>query len=192
MVLAAGRSTRFGATKQLARLDGRALVAHAIEAVRSADAVGPIVVVVGHDADRVTAAVGEAGSGSPVEVAVNPGFAAGQAGSLRLGLDALAEHREVEVGVVVLGDEPGLAPAVIDAVVAAVQGGAPAARARYLDAPGHPVGFARSVWPRLRGLTGDHGAGGLLDELGIVEVAVDRPRPRDIDTPADLDRLADL
>lgn len=54
IILAAGGSQRFGAPKQLAHLDGRPLVRHAVDAAVAAGC-APIFVVVGHAADRVCA-----------------------------------------------------------------------------------------------------------------------------------------
>ena len=52
LVLAAGRGSRFGSAKQLADLDGRPLLEHAIEAMTSSD-VDRVVVVLGAGADDV-------------------------------------------------------------------------------------------------------------------------------------------
>jgi molybdenum cofactor cytidylyltransferase len=181
VVLAAGSARRFGATKQLARLDGRPLVAHAVATARRAG-VGETVVVVGHDHREVARAAAAAGE---VTIAVNPDHATGQASSLRVGIQH-ARRGSAEVAVVLLADQPGIRPEVVRAVVAAVAGGAEAARAAYDDGPGHPVAFARRVWPRLVEVTGDQGARQLLAGLAVTEVPTTGPLPRDIDTPEDL------
>jgi molybdenum cofactor cytidylyltransferase len=59
VVLAAGEATRFGATKQLERYRGKPLVQRAVDAARGAG-IEDVVVVVGHDAERVAAAVTDA------------------------------------------------------------------------------------------------------------------------------------
>ncbi|MTV26686.1 NTP transferase domain-containing protein [Nitriliruptoraceae bacterium ZYF776] len=182
VVLAAGSSRRFGATKQLVGWDGRPLVTHAVAAARAASSVDRVVVVVGHDAaavaDVVRAAFGD------VEVVVNRDHADGQASSLRVGLRAAAGAAAV---VVLLGDEPQVAVATIDAVVAAVGGEVLAARAGYADGPGHPVAFAGRAVAHVAGsVTGDRGAGPLLAQLGVVEVPVGGVAPVDVDRPEDL------
>jgi molybdenum cofactor cytidylyltransferase len=181
VVLAAGRATRFGAPKQLVEVDGLPLVAHA---VRTAVAAGlaPVLVVVGHEGKAVAVA---AGRGGTVQAVHNPDHAAGQSTSLRAGLE-VAAGTEADVAVVLLADQPGIDPALVRAVVAAVGGGAEAARARYDDGPGHPVALARSVWPRAAAVSGDRGARGLLRELEVAEVVVAGAAPRDVDHPADL------
>lgn len=184
VVLSAGAGTRFGRVKQLALLEGRPLIAHVVAAVHAATTIDEIVVVVGARGDEVAAAVPEDAGAA---VIVNPAFVSGQASSLRAGLEALGD--DIAAAVVVLADEPGLAPATIDAVVAAWRDGAVAARARYEDRAGHPVIFDRSVWPRLRRLTGDAGARQILAGLEVTEVVVGGPAPQDVDEPTDMERL---
>ena len=184
LVLAAGTGSRFGATKQLVEVDGRPLVAHVGATAREAG-LAPVVVVVGHDAAAVAAAVD---GDEDVEVVVNPAHGRGQATSLRAGVRAL-QPGDADAAVVLLADEPGVAPEAVRAVVAALEDGAAVARAVYEDRPGHPVGFARRVWADLLGTRGDTGARQLLDALDVTPVGVDGPAPVDIDTPADLGRL---
>jgi molybdenum cofactor cytidylyltransferase len=186
VVLAAGRGRRFGGTKQVAEVDGLPLVAHAVRVAHDAG-LGRVLVVVGHDAEVVAAA---AGRGGAVEVVVNPEHAAGQSTSLRAGLEA-ASAGDAEVAVVLLADQPAVEPAVVREVAAAVQGPVAAARARYADAAGHPVAFARRVWPRVAAVTGDRGARDLLTDLAVVEVAVAGVAPRDVDRPDELPGTVD-
>jgi molybdenum cofactor cytidylyltransferase len=182
VVLAAGRATRFGATKQVAELGGVPLVARAVRVATAAARVDAVHVVVGHEADTVAAAARTAG---PVEVVVNPRHAEGQATSLRAGIVSAA-GAGAQVAVVLLADEPDVAADAVDLVVAAVLDGADAARARYDDGPGHPVAFAATSFDRLLVVEGDQGARGVLADLGVCEVEVGGPRPVDVDTPEDL------
>ncbi len=181
-VLAAGAGARFGSTKQLARLDGRPLVTHVVATARAAG-LDPVHVVVGHDADRVAAAV-PAGT----VVVRNEAAADGQATSLVAAVTA-AGATDAAVLVVLLADEPGVTRAAIEAVLAAHADGATVVRAVYDDRPGHPVAFDRSVWPQLLAATGDRGAQQLFDRLAVTPVRVAGPAPADIDTPEDLAAL---
>src|SRR6185312_5454279 len=97
LILAAGAGRRFGSTKQLAVLRGRPLLAHAVAAMRAAP-VERVIVVLGHDADAIRAAVDLSG----VDAVVAEDWASGQAASLRRGL---AEAGDADAVVVTLGDQ---------------------------------------------------------------------------------------
>jgi len=85
LILAAGAGTRFGAqTKQLADLRGKPLLQHAVDAMNAA--LERAVVVLGHDAEAIRAAV----DFGPAEVVVCEDWARGQGFSLRAGAAALA------------------------------------------------------------------------------------------------------
>lgn len=178
LVLAAGTASRFGSTKQLALVGDRPLVRHVVE-VALAAGVGDVLVVTGHDADAVEA---ELGDDPRVRTVRNPRPEDGMASSLRVGVEALRRGRSV---VVLLADQPGIAPEHVRAVLDAVRD-RPAARVRYRDHAGHPVAFRADQVGALAGLRGDVGARGLLRELGPHEVEVDTDAPPDVDTPADL------
>jgi molybdenum cofactor cytidylyltransferase len=184
VVLAAGSSSRFGATKLLAPLDGRPLVAHAVRTALDAG-VADVVVVTGHEGDRVGAAARAEGD---VRVVHNPEHRTGQASSLVAGIRSLDE--DARAAVVLLGDQPGVRADAVAAVIAAVDDGAEAARARYDEGPSHPVAFARRLWPELEQLTGDEGARGLLATHEVAEVAVCGRIPADVDEPGDLEVVA--
>lgn len=184
LVLAAGSASRFGTTKQLAEVDGRPLVVHALDTARTAG-LSPLLLVVGHDAERVAAT-----AGADVTLVHNPDHASGQASSLRAGLDA-ADTAGAGAVVVLLADEPDVPVDAVTEVVAAHLAGAEVVRARYDDGPGHPVLLGRPVWPRLADTQGDRGARDLLADDDVVHVQLAGPTPRDVDVPADLDALRD-
>ena len=181
LVLAAGQGARFGATKQLARLDGRPLLEHALGAVA---ALAPRVVVLGHEAEAIRAAVDLQGA----QVAVCEDWREGQSASLRCGVAALDE---VDAVVVVLGDQPRITAAAVAAVSAAAgEGGARAVRASYGGRPGHPVLLGRELLARVGELRGDVGFRDLLRGVDIREVEVgELADPVDIDTQEELARL---
>src|SRR3954452_20722951 len=131
IVLAAGAGTRFGGRKQLAELDGRPLLEHALEAMESAP-VARRLVVLGADADEIRAGVDLHGA----EPVVCEDWAEGQAASLRAGVAALGA--DCDAALVVLGDQPRISPDAVARVVAARGDGALALRATYGDVPGHP------------------------------------------------------
>ncbi len=183
IVLAAGRSSRFGSTNKLLvrGLDGRAMIARTVDNVLASRA-RPVVVVTGHAAKEVAQAL----AGRDVLVVHNPDHATGLARSIRTGIDALGEG--VDGALIVLGDMPLVRPEVIDRLIDAFDGEA----GREIVVPAHrgvrgnPVLFGARFFPALRALAGDVGARGLLaaHAAAVHEVAVeDDGILRDFDTP---------
>lgn len=182
LVLAAGAGERFGGPKQLAELGGRSLLEHVLAAMER-PALDRVVVVLGAHSDEVLAKVPLHGA----EPLVCAEWAEGMAASLRAGIEELAAADAV---VVVLGDQPRIAPEAVERVVAARGAGAPAVRATYGGVPGHPVLLERELFPALRELHGDAGARAVLQEVEVREVACDGlGGPDDVDTPATLAAL---
>jgi CTP:molybdopterin cytidylyltransferase MocA len=183
VVLAAGAARRFGGPKQLAPLDGRPLLAHALDLVRD---LRPVVVLGAH-AERIAAAVDLAG----VEVVTCADWASGQAASLRAGIAAVGPGPGAAL--VLLGDQPRLTRAVVEGTLGRRDDAAwDAVRPTFGGVPGHPVLLARAVLDRAGELAGDEGARGLLRGVRVrTWVADGLGDPRDVDVPADLLALAD-
>src|SRR4029453_16927027 len=100
VVLAAGTSTRMGKKKLFMELEGEPLVRRVV-ARAAAAGVDPLIVVVGHEADRVKQAL-DGISYTPV---FNAEYERGVNSSLRAGIHAAAET-PAEAAVVVLADMP--------------------------------------------------------------------------------------
>ena len=182
LVLAAGAATRFGGSKQLADLDGRPLVEHSIRAM-TASPVDRVVVVLGAGAEQVVAGVEAHGA----TLILCGRWDEGQSASLACGL---AELSDCEAVVVTLGDQPRLSPDAIRRVIAARAEGVDAVRATYAGEPGHPVLLERTLFDRMRDVTGDHGARNLLLSVPTREVPCDDlGGGEDVDTPAQLEAL---
>ena len=184
LVLAAGAATRFGSPKQLAQLDARPLLQHPLDALAAAG-IDDVVVVLGAEAAAIEAAIAWRGERRRINERPQDGLAS----SLRVGLEAAAQDPGVDAVLVVLGDQPGLRPEVIGAVIGAAQATKrPIVRPRYeRDGAPNPVLMRRSAWSLAAGIEGDRGLGPLLAanrEL-VHEVAVAGSIP-DVDTPADL------
>jgi CTP:molybdopterin cytidylyltransferase MocA len=178
VVLAAGAGTRFGMPKAGARLpDGRRFLDVVVERCQTCGA-DPVVAIIPPDT--------EAPAG--VRAVVNARAADEQVVSLRLGLDALSDLNVHGVLVwpvdhPLARDTSGLA--VVDA---ARRTGAPVVVPVHEGARGHPVWFAREVWPQLLSVT-EGGARAVVHALGarVHEVPVDDDGVlRDIDTKDDL------
>jgi molybdenum cofactor cytidylyltransferase len=177
IILAAGEGRRFGGPKQLAELDGRPLLEHAIAAMQAVPAIAPIVVVLGARAEEVRAGVELA----DVDEVVAEDWGEGLSASLRAGIDAIGEAGAY---VVCLGDQPFITPQVI-ARFAAERG---TCRAAYRGEPGHPVRLGPAVARRARELRGEAGARELLRDVRLVECG-HLCSSRDIDTRDQLEAV---
>ena len=186
VVLAAGAAARYGGGKLLAVLEGRPLLAHVVDAARSAH-LHPIVLVVPPTGELDELELGE------VRRVVNPDPAEGLSSSVRLGLRALELEPGVDAAAILPGDQPRVRAAVIETLVAALEErpATPFVVPRYTaDQGANPVIARRSIWRLADELAGDRGFGPVLGshpELVRV-VEVDGANP-DVDTVADLDRL---
>ena len=184
VVLAAGEGRRFGGTKQVALVDGRALAQHAIDALAEAG-VEELLVVTGHDADSVERVLALPAQGRFVR---NPAYRDGQATSLAAAFHEIAEHSEATV--VLMADQPGITA---DDVVVLIERFRATrkqiVRLRFADGPG-PALLSREIYAEAGHLHGDAGARVLIASHPewVEDVAVARPAPSDVDTRADLER----
>jgi molybdenum cofactor cytidylyltransferase len=177
-----------GSPKQLLSVNGRPLLELVLDAA-CASALDDVVVVLGANSDSVRSAVrfGRA------RVVVNPEHAQGMSTSLRCGIAALGS--DVDRAVVILGDQPDVTAAVIDALLdAQSSSGLPAAALSFDGLLHPPVVLARSLWPELMALQGDVGCRQLIRARPELVAAVLAPTPRhhpvDVDTPEDFARLS--
>jgi molybdenum cofactor cytidylyltransferase len=182
VVLAAGATRRYGSPKQLVVVEGRTLLERVIGTAMDAD-LEPVIVVV------------------PVWLSPPPGLdltrarwiwnafpERGASLSLRLGLGAV--DTTASAALILLGDQPGIPPATIAAVLKA-RGDRPlvAASADGVLAP--PVLIERTHFHLADELTGDVGLRDLLRENpDLVTSMPVTAHPVDLDTPADLGRIS--
>jgi molybdenum cofactor cytidylyltransferase len=182
LVLAAGRSSRMGGpNKLLAEIGGRPLVRIVTEQALASRA-RPVIVVTGHQRERVEAAL----EGLPVEFVHNPAFADGLGTSLKTGIAALPAQSD---GVIVcLGDMPQVDAAMIDQLVGALapDKGALIVVPAIGGQRGNPVVWSRRFFPDLMAVEGDIGARHLIGRYGeaVVEVPLSgKAALTDVDTP---------
>ena len=187
VVLAAGASRRMGRPKQLLEVGGRPLLEGVI-ASANASRLDEVVVVLGANADAI---LGQVDLGRARAV-VNPDHAAGMSTSLRVGLAALGP--EVDVAMVVLGDQPAISGAMLDELLdLRARSGLPAAALSFGGLLHPPVALAREMWGDLRSLEGDVGCRALIRSRPELVAALpyegDLTHPVDVDTPEDYARL---
>jgi len=180
LVLAAGGSSRLGEPKQLMPFGERTLLDHVLDTARISG-FDQLVIALGGSAVKVQASVDLSGA----DVIENPGYGEGCSSSIAAGLTAVDPRCEALV--LMLGDQPGVTPATVRALVAGRRDGTRMAVCRYDDGRGHPLAFGRALFDDLRQLHGDKAVWKLMDQLGdeVVEVPVPGPTPRDVDTRED-------
>lgn len=186
MVLAAGASRRFGTQKLVAPLNGKPVVRWTVERVL-ASRVTDVVVVLGHEGDAVRSAL----LGLSARTVVNDRFRSGMSASIAAGLAALAPA--TPGALIVLGDQPGVSPRVLDDLIAAHESSAESIIVPvYRGTRGNPVLFPASLFADVMATTGDTGARDVVLRHAdrVRELELDLPMPPDIDTAADLPRFA--
>jgi molybdenum cofactor cytidylyltransferase len=183
LVLAAGGSRRLGRPKQLLPYGDATLLDHALATARAC-AFDQLVCVLGGGAEAVRSAVDLSGA----DVVENHDFGTGCSSSIAAALGAVEDSCDVLV--LMLGDQPGVTPATVAALLDG-RGDAPLAACRYEDGRGHPLAFARGTFAELAALHGDKGVWKLLDRRAseVVDVPVAGPVPRDIDTWEDYEAV---
>lgn len=194
LLLAGGAGRRMGTPKALVRLHGEPLAVRAVKTLQ-AGGCGPVTVVLGARSDDVTDVLRSAGlgtSGSDVGVVVAEDWDEGMGASLRRGLGALTHLPGTGAALVHLVDLPGVGPEAVARVTAGATHSS-LRRAAYDGVPGHPVLLGRDHWSGVVGTAaGDAGAREYLsgrEDVELVECA-DVAVPDDVDTPAQLRRLA--
>ena len=184
LVIAAGSSRRLGQPKQLLPYRGATLLDASLEVARRAP-FDQRIVTVGGAAEAVRAEVDL--SGFDVVDSVRP--TEGCSSSIVTALEMVAT--ETDGVVLLLGDQPGVSPAAIDAVIAAGADGAAIAVCAYDDGIGHPFWFGSHVFADLRSLHGDKAVWKLIESgrHPVREVPVPGAVPLDVDTWDDYEQL---
>ncbi|GLK90463.1 nucleotidyltransferase family protein [Pseudomonas turukhanskensis] len=182
LMLAAGRSRRFGADKrQIELAPGASLLVTSLDVARAC--LAELWLVLRLD-DKPQALGVPAG----VEVVFSAGAEQGMGHSLADGMVALSAQSSADAVAILLGDMPWIAPATFGQLLS--QASADHIVVPTCDGePGHPVIFGRRFWPELLRVGGDSGAKSVLlaNPAAVRRVAVaDSGILRDVDTPAAL------
>jgi len=196
LVPAAGRGTRFGGAKLLAKWNERELLGHVLLALGGARAAGLVsntIVVHAPEDEAVRSLI--------IDYHAHPVAARSALGelsdTLRAGIEAVSSREtglEPSALLICLGDQPLLRIEVIRALVEAWRtSGLPAVRPAYRDSPGepgHPLLLDRSLWRLAAELRGESGLAPVLAARGIAirSIPVGGRNP-DVDTREDLSAL---
>jgi len=181
VILAAGASRRMGKNKMLLELDGESLIRRAAKRALAAG-LSPLVVVLGHEADRLRAEL----RGLPLVFAVNPDYTGPTSGSLHQGLNALGS--DVEAVVVMLADMVRVTPETVAMLIAAARGtAAPLVVSRYGAVTAPPLLFRRALFAELLAWRGEGCGKAVVQAHKHEAMYIDRPEALlvDVDTPED-------
>jgi molybdenum cofactor cytidylyltransferase len=186
VVLAAGESRRMGKPKQLLPFGERTILERVVDTLLTAG-VGEVVVVLGHLADPVRAALGD----RPVRTVVNASYRQGMLSSVKCGVRAIGAGFDAVL--FSLGDQPHIECTVVSEVIQAYRTGhAGIVIPRYGAKKGHPIIINLQKYREaIVNLPEDVGLNTLMqehaDDVRLIDVATD-DIIRDIDVPDDYTR----
>lgn len=187
IILAAGASVRYGASKQLLSFNGetflRRIVRESLESVCQ-----PIVVVFGADARNLSRHVDE----FAVRTIQNDNWKKGMGTSISVGMKKLLEiDEEIAAAVITVCDQPFVTSDVINDLVQNFdETQALIVASRYAETLGVPALFSRRLFSDLRTLKNSGGAKELIKRFSAETVAINFSEGAiDIDTPEDFRRL---
>ncbi len=181
LILAAGAASRFGSLKQLAPIQGKPMVQHAIDTANRV-VPGDVYLVLGNQAEMITPRITDA------TCLINPDWREGLGSSLAYGTRQLADKYDALL--VLLADQPRIHSHHLASLLALVDG-RECACSVYGQRRGVPAVFTDRYFAALSQLRGDKGAKRLLESIssGIAELPLAQAAC-DIDRPEDLEALA--
>jgi molybdenum cofactor cytidylyltransferase len=190
ILLAAGLSSRMGAFKPLLRLGERTLLEHGIQTLLQSSVISEIIVVTGHRADEIRAALPP----SPgLRLVFNANFAPGEMlSSVQTGIAALPA--DAKGFILAFADQPAVAPATIHALVERFrQDEPPLTLPTHGGKRGHPVLISATLIPEIQATRDPDTLKTVvyrhLPHVTLVEVP-DASIHEDLDTPEDFARVA--
>jgi molybdenum cofactor cytidylyltransferase len=189
IVPAAGMSTRMGRNKLLLAFRDKPLIARAVDTLLESE-VDQVVVVLGHEADKVKAKL----QGRQVTIVENPSYGQGMSTSIRVGLGAVSS--DARAIMIYLADQPLLEPEDVNRLIRAF------AEARehnksivvpfYRGQRGNPVILDASYKKDILEVVGEVGCKRVIkrnpDKVLVVEMETDHV-VRDVDRMEDYEGL---
>lgn len=174
-----------GRNKLLLELEGESLLRRAVGRAIAAG-LDPVIVVLGHDADRAR----EELSGLVCRPVVNPDYARGVNASLRAGIAALPEG--ASAAVVMLADMPFVTARMVETLVGRYrETSAPLVVSDYEGVNAPPILYDRSLFAELGAMEGEGCGKQVVKRHRSEAVAVPWPTDAlsDVDVPEDYERL---
>ena len=187
IVLSAGQSRRLGGIKPLLPYQGKTLLQHTIDALKSAD-LSPVIVVSGAYASEIKAALDPEG----IDLVYNEHWAQGKASGIISGLQVLMDrYPDIQQVVFAVCDQPYVSADLFQQLMEKQHQSAKSIIASaYADTLGIPMLITQQHFPSLLRLKDDEGAKKLLKQYPEDVDSVDFPLGHvDIDTMEDYARL---
>ena len=193
IILAAGRSHRFGRPKQLLKIGGEYILNRVVDAALESD-LDSVTLVLGPHRDEIQVVLGERLGAPRLELLHNPDYRRGQSRSLHHGVRAVRSG--FAACMFLLADQPLLDSAAINLLIEHFyQSDQGICVPRCRGQRRNPAIFSSTYYDRLLCITGDTGARGIIAARPEDVLYVDIERSDiflDVDTPEDLDRVAGL
>lgn len=184
IILAAGQSSRYGhRNKLLEQVDNIPLIRHVVHTTQQS-LINDMIAVTGYENERINRAIGDQCS-----TILNEDYQQGQSTSIACGIN-VAQNRDVDAAVILLGDMPKVSPDSINELIYAYDTTEyDILAASYNHQRGNPVLFDNAYFSELYDITGDTGGKDILfdnEDAALVETN-DSGVLLDIDKPGDID-----
>ena len=182
VVLSAGESSRMGRPKALLPIEGETFIGRIVASLKHTQ-VGKIIVVLGHNADQLAAAIGPL----PVEILINPNYQLGQLSSLQVAVRTLLPDPDCDGILVHLVDHPYIDASLVDRMIRQFyESKKDIVVPRCRGKRGHPVLFSRRLFGELLDAPMDQGAKAVVNAHGDATLEMETDEEGitvDIDTP---------
>ena len=182
VVLSAGESSRMGRPKALLSIEGETFIGRIVGSLKRTQ-VGKILVVLGHNAGPLAAAIGAL----PVEILINPNYQLGQLSSLQVAVRTLLPDPDCDGMLVHLVDHPYLDASLVDRMIRQFyESKKDIVVPRCRGKRGHPVLFSRRLFGELLDAPMDQGAKAVVNAHGDATLEMETDEEGitvDIDTP---------
>lgn len=179
LLLAAGKSSRFGSQKLLHPVQGKTLIEHSIASLSACDQIIAVIRDPDEPLQRLLQSTG-------IDFVINPQAEQGMGSSIACGIRAIENS---DAWCILPADMLFVTKSTTQRIVAELREGVPIAAPFFQGRRGHPVGFGSRFKHQLLALDGDSGARDILraESNLVTRVDVDDPGVLiDIDTPEDL------
>jgi molybdenum cofactor cytidylyltransferase len=182
VVLSAGESSRMGRPKALLPIEGETFIGRIVGSLKRTQ-VGKILVVLGHNAGPLAAAI----RALPVEILINPNYQLGQLSSLQVAVRTLLPDPDCDGMLVHLVDHPYIDASLVDRMIRQFyESKKDIVVPRCRGKRGHPVLFSRQLFGELLDAPMDQGAKAVVNAHGDATLEIetdDEGITVDIDTP---------